>query len=144
MTDLKDIAIHRLEILTEEFQLSPSILNRFKENGTVYYSYITGFVIPSIDVINYHPEYEELAGLFEKITGFLVYHAIERNEHGHRILSLLFVDPDSTGEFQWRYYDSLIVFDYDFETDENGYKMLRVKASDPTGALIGVPEDVDS
>lgn len=140
MTDLKEVAIRRLEILTEEFHLNPTILNRFKKDGTVSYSYMTGFLSPSIDVISYQPQYEEQVSVYQKMTGFLVYHAIERYEHEHRILSLLFVDPLKTGDYQWRFDDWLVTFDYDVELDENSYNLVRVGASKPAGALFAIPK----
>lgn len=143
MTDLKEVAIHRLEILTEDFHLSPTILNRFREDGTVYYSYITGFLIPSIDVISYHPEYEELVNAFEDLAECIVYHAIESEYDGHKVLSLLHVRKRNEGEYQWRFDNYLRVFSFMFDTGENGNDMIRVEASDPEGALIAVERSED-
>ena len=80
-------AIRRLQQLVEQMGLNPKVVDYFQQ-GKIYYSYITGGVIGSIDTITYDPRYEKAVQDFEsQYEGFVVYHAIETGD----MLSLLYV-----------------------------------------------------
>lgn len=82
-------AMERLSALEKIYGLNPKVKQYFGE-GKLYYSYITGGFIGSIDTINYDERYASIVKAFEEQTPYLVYHVIER---GHTI-SLLFVSDD--------------------------------------------------
>lgn len=82
-------AMERLSALEKIYGLNPKVKQYFGE-GKLYYSYITGGFIGSIDTINYDERYVSIVKAFEEQTPYLVYHVIER---GHTI-SLLFVSDD--------------------------------------------------
>lgn len=82
----KTEATARLETLVTVFSLNPNLIKYWTE-GKLYYSYITGGLLASIDTITYDPNYQELVNQYEKRTGNLVYHVIESG----RLLNLLYV-----------------------------------------------------
>lgn len=82
----KKEATTRLETLVTVFSLNPNLIKYWNE-GKLYYSYITGGLLASIDTITYDPNYQELVNQYEKRTGNLVYHVIESG----RLLNLLYV-----------------------------------------------------
>lgn len=69
----------RIDALTKKFNLNPHIKDYFNE-GRVYYSYITGWIIGSIDTIEYDARYAQVVKEFEERTHSLVYHAIETGD----------------------------------------------------------------
>ena len=104
-------ANRRIDELTQAFHLNPNIKKYFNE-GKVYYSYITGGIIGSIDTIEYDARYAQAVKNFEKRTGGLVYHAIEL----YHTLSLLYVSKnqeDWPNERLTKNYISAFVYDFD-------------------------------
>ena len=55
----REEAERRIDELTEAFHLNPNIKKYFRE-GKVYYSYITGGIIGSIDTIEYDARYAQV------------------------------------------------------------------------------------
>ncbi len=82
-------AMERLTILEKIYKINPKIKKYFSE-GKLYYSYITGGFLGSIDTINYDERYAKIVRTFEEQTSYLVYHAIERDN----TISLLFVSDN--------------------------------------------------
>ena len=89
----KTEALERLSQLEKLYGLNPKVRKYFAE-GKLYYSYITGGVIGSIDTITYDPRYAYIAKAVQEQYGVLVYHAFEY----HDTLSLLCVSDD---EAEW-------------------------------------------
>lgn len=81
----------RIDMLINKFNLNPHVKDYFNEER-VYYSYITGGVMGSIDTIEHDARYVQMVSEFEKLTHSLVYHAIESHfaEIGD-MLALLYV-----------------------------------------------------
>lgn len=137
--DLKTLqceeANRRIDELTQAFHLNPNIKKYFNE-GKVYYSYITGGVIGSIDTIEYDKRYAEAVKAFEERTGGLVYHAIEQG----CTLSLLYVGIDPE---EWPYerlkenYITAFVYNFDIP-DYSEYGDIFVGRYGYSGALIRV------
>ncbi len=82
-------ALERLTTLESVFEINPKIKQYFSE-GKLYYSYITGGFLGSIDTINYDKRYAKVVKEFEEQTSYLVYHVIERKN----TIALLFVSDD--------------------------------------------------
>ncbi len=82
-------AIERLLIMEKLYKINPNIRKYFSE-GKLYYSYITGGILGSIDTINYDERYAKIVRAFEEKTSYLVYHVIESDN----AISLLFVSND--------------------------------------------------
>lgn len=82
-------ALGRLADLEKIYGLNPKVRKYFQE-GRLYYSYLTGGYIGSIDTINYDQRYADIVEEFEEQTSYLVYHVIEHKN----TLSLLFVSDD--------------------------------------------------
>lgn len=82
-------AIERLTLLEQLYDINPKIKKYFK-NGEIYYSYITGGFLGSIDTIDYDQRYAEAVQDFEERTSCLVYHVVERGN----TIALLFVSDD--------------------------------------------------
>ena len=82
-------ALERLTTLESIFEINPKIKQYYSE-GKLYYSYITGGVLGSIDTINYDKRYAKVVKEFEEQTSYLVYHVIERKN----TIALLFVSDD--------------------------------------------------
>jgi hypothetical protein len=126
-------SIRRLEQLVDKMRLNPNVIKYFKQ-GKVYYSYITGFVIGSIDTITYDPRYEIVVKEFEEeYEGCVVYHAIEFES----MLSLLFVGNNKD---TWCA-EELIgnsIFSYTVNFEENTKEFGSIYVSDymNSGALI--------
>lgn len=81
----------RIDALTKKFNLNPHVKEYFNK-GRVYYSYITGLVIGSMDTIEYDTRYARVVKEFEERTHSLVYHAIETGD----TLALLYVSNKPT------------------------------------------------
>lgn len=128
-------AVRRIDELTRVFHLNPNIKKYFNE-GKVYYSYITGGVIGSIDTIEYDERYAKAVKDFEKRTGGLVYHAIEWGP----TLALLYVGKDPEG---WPYerleknYIPAFVYNLD-SPDCSEHGDIFVSQYGESGALIRV------
>ena len=70
-------AMERLTMLENIYEINPKIKEYFTK-GKLYYSYITGGFLGSIDTINYDKRYANVVKTFEEQTSYLVYHVIER------------------------------------------------------------------
>lgn len=93
-TEIKEEAINRIKTLIEKCNLNPNVLKYFNEDK-VYYSYLTGGFLGSIDTISYDKNYEKSVKEFEtKHPDCLVYHAIESITTQGKLLSLLYVSDD--------------------------------------------------
>lgn len=131
----REEAERRIDELTEAFHLNPNIKKYFRE-GKVYYSYITGGIIGSIDTIEYDARYAQVVKDFEKRTGGLVYHAIEL----YHTLSLLYVSKnqeDWPNERLTKNYISAFVYDFD-DPDWPEYGDIFVSQYEESGVLIRV------
>ena len=82
-------AMERLDTLEKIYMINPHIKKYFSE-GKLYYSYIVGGSLGSIDTISYDKRYAKVVKDFEEQTSYLVYHVIERRN----TISLLFVSDD--------------------------------------------------
>lgn len=133
-------AIERIEALQERFELNPLILQRFRDDK-VYYSYLTGGgIIPSIDTIDYDPNYAELVKEFERFYGVMVYHAIESKTRYGTLLSLLYVgNSEDSWEMERLNDDELMAYvvNFDDEDDDEGeFGYIQVMCA--SGALIRI------
>jgi hypothetical protein len=132
-TEIINEAIRRLEQLVDKMRLNSNVIKYFKQ-GKVYYSYITGGIIGSIDTITYDPRYEIVVKEFEEeYEGCVVYHAIEFGS----MLSLLFV---SNNKDTWCA-EELIgnsIFSYTVNFEDNTKEFGSIYVSDymNSGALI--------
>ena len=128
-------AIRRLEELVERFGLNPNVVNYFKE-GKVYYSYLTGAVLGSVDTVTYDPRYSQAIIDFEaKYDGFIVFHAIEHQE----TLSLLYVSNNKkdwpaevlTGNY-------IAAYTINFNTNIAEFGDIYIEGYMNSGALVRV------
>lgn len=93
----------RIDALTKAFNLNPHIKDYFLK-GKVYYSYITGGVIGSIDTIEYDARYAQVVKEFEERTHSLVYHVLETGDS----LALLYVSANPANWSMERLQDNCI------------------------------------
>lgn len=115
-------AMERLTMLENIYEINPKIKKYFSE-GKLYYSYITGGFLGSIDTINYDKRYANVVKAFEEQTYYLVYHVIE---HGNTI-SLLFVSDDYNHWLDERPTASGVMAQVvDMDTYENKLGFIRV------------------
>lgn len=122
-------AMERLTTLENLYDINPKIKKYFSE-GKLYYSYITGGFLGSIDTINYDKRYADVVKAFEKQTSYLVYHVIE---HGDTI-SLLFVSDDYNHWLEERPTSSGVMAQVvDMDTYENKLGFIRLDTNQ--GAL---------
>ena len=122
-------AMERLITLENLYEINPKIKKYFSE-GKLYYSYITGGVLGSIDTINYDKRYAEVVKAFEEQTSYLVYHVIERGN----TISLLFVSDDYNHWLEERPTASGVMAQVvDIDTYENELGFIRVDTNQ--GAL---------
>ena len=130
-------ALHRLCNLEKLYGLNPKVRKYFEE-GKLYYSYITGGgYIGSIDTINYDPRYAEIVDDFEKQTGCLVYHVIERK----KTIALLYVSSDSSDWVIERpQKEGLLAHIFDVDTYENEGGFIKVDILQ--GALYRINDNV--
>lgn len=93
-TEMVQEAIRLLENLTKRYNLSPAILNYFKD-GMLYYSYLADKSKCCIEKISYDPRYEKAVQDFERKFGHLVFHAIVSSViidgKPHELLALMYV-----------------------------------------------------
>ena len=122
-------AMERLITLENLYEINPKIKKYFSE-GKLYYSYITGGFLGSIDTINYDKRYAEVVKVFEEQTSYLVYHVIERGN----TISLLFVSDDYNHWQEERPTASGVMAQVvDMDTYENELGFIRVDTNQ--GAL---------
>lgn len=83
---MKTEALERMDILN----LHPNVIKEFKEQGVLNYSYsILGFLYWLTE------ETQARVNLFEKETGYLVYHVIEDETSIGRLITFLYVSANS-------------------------------------------------
>lgn len=122
-------AMERLTMLESIYGINPKIKKYFSE-GKLYYSYITGGFLGSIDTINYDKRYADVVKAFEEQTSYLVYHVIERGN----TISLLFVSDDYNHWLEERPTSSGVMAQVvDMDTYENELGFIRVDTNQ--GAL---------
>ena len=115
-------AMERLTILENIYGINPKIKKYFSE-GKLYYSYITGGFMGSIDTINYDKRYTNVVKTFEEQTSYLVYHVIERGN----TISLLFVSDDYNHWLEERPTSSGVLAQViNMDTYENEHGFIRV------------------
>jgi len=115
-------AMERLTTLENIYKINPKIKKYFSE-GKLYYSYITGGFLGSIDTINYDKRYADVVKAFEEQTSYLVYHVIERGD----TISLLFVSDDYNHWPEERPTSSGVMAQVvDMDTYENKQGFIRV------------------
>lgn len=115
-------AMERLTTLENIYGINPRIKEYFSE-GRLYYSYITGGFLGSIDTINYDKRYAKVVKAFEEQTSYLVYHVIERGN----TISLLFVSDDYNRWLEERPTSSGVMAQVvDMDTYENELGFIRV------------------
>lgn len=83
----------RMRLLTQRYNLNPN-LNKYLEEGRIYYSYIVGGAFGCIDTINYDKSYADFIKRFEKERNAYVYHAIETETIYGKMLALLYVSSN--------------------------------------------------
>ena len=122
-------AMERLTSLEKIYVINPKIKKYFSE-GKLYYSYITGGFIGSIDTINYDKRYADVVKAFEEQTSYLVYHVIERGN----TIALLFVSDDYNHWLEERPTESGVMAQVvDMDSYENELGFIRVDTNQ--GAL---------
>lgn len=122
-------AMERLTILESTYKINPKIKKYFSE-GKLYYSYITGGFLGSIDTISYDKRYANVVKAFEEQTSYLVYHVIEREN----TISLLFVSDDYNHWLEERPTSSGVMAQViNVDTYENQLGFIRVDVNQ--GAL---------
>lgn len=115
-------AIERLAILEDRYAVNPKIREYFSK-GKLYYSYITGGFLGSIDTINYDKRYAKTVKDFEEQTSCLVYHVIERGN----TISLLFVSDDYNHWLEERPTSSGVLAQVvNMDTHENEVGYIRI------------------
>ena len=115
-------AMERLTTLENIYEINPKIKKYFSE-GKLYYSYITGGFLGSIDTINYDKRYAKVVKAFEEQTSYLVYHVIERGN----TISLLFVSDDYNHWMEERPTSSGVMAQVvNMDTYENELGFIRV------------------
>lgn len=83
---MKTEVLERMDILN----LHPNVIKEFKEQGVLNYSYsILGFLYWLTE------ETQARVNLFEKETGYLVYHVIEDETSIGRLITFLYVSANS-------------------------------------------------
>ncbi len=83
---MKTEALERMDILN----LHPNVIKEFKEQGVLNYSYsVLGFLYWLTE------ETQARVNLFEKETGYLVYHVIEDETSIGRLITFLYVSANS-------------------------------------------------
>lgn len=131
-------AMERLATLEKIYEINPKIKKYFSE-GKLYYSYITGEFLGSIDTINYDKRYADFVKAFEEQTSYLVYHVIERGN----TISLLFVSDDYNHWLQERPTASgVMAHVVNIDTYENELGFIRVDTNQ--GALYRINDIVYS
>ena len=121
---LEQEALERLTLLEKYYGLNPNVRKYFSE-GKLYYSYITGGFIGSIDTIHYDKRYVNIVNSFEEETEFLVYHVIEHKD----TIALLFVSKDYSDWIEERpSSNGVMAFVVNVNTDDKecGYIKLDV------------------
>ena len=117
--DNADELENALQEITSEAESTPEKVSE----GKLYYSYITGGFLGSIDTINYDKRYAEVVKAFEEQTSYLVYHVIERGN----TISLLFVSDDYNHWLEERPTASGVMAQVvDMDTYENELGFIRV------------------
>lgn len=115
-------AMERLTMLENIYEINPKIKEYFTK-GKLYYSYITGGFLGSIDTINYDKRYANVVKTFEEQTSYLVYHVIERGN----TISLLFVSDDYNHWLEERPTSSGVMAQViNMDTYENELGFIRV------------------
>lgn len=115
-------AMERLTMLESIYEINPKIKEYFTK-GKLYYSYITGGFLGSIDTINYDKRYANVVKTFEEQTSYLVYHVIERGN----TISLLFVSDDYNHWLEERPTSSGVMAQViNMDTYENELGFIRV------------------
>ena len=115
-------AMERLTMLENIYGINPKIKEYFSK-GKLYYSYITGGFLGSIDTINYDKRYANVVKTFEEQTSYLVYHVIERGN----TISLLFVSDDYNHWLEERPTSSGVMAQViNMDTYENELGFIRV------------------
>lgn len=130
-------AIARLSALTRHFHLHQHILDYYKQ-GRVYYSYLWGLFMCSIDTIEYDPRYVKVMADFEVRTQSIVYHAIEFGRYSE-YLALLSVSSNPANWPSERLDgDKIQVYVHNFENPDDSKEMILTLDSAPKydGCLI--------
>ncbi|MCD8120849.1 MAG: hypothetical protein LUE65_01230 [Clostridiales bacterium] len=115
-------AMLRLTTLENIYGINPNIKKYFGE-GKLYYSYITGGFLGSIDTIDYDKRYVKVVKDFEERTAYLVYHVIECGN----TISLLYVSDDYNHWLEERPTSSGVMAQVvNMDTHENEMGFIRV------------------
>lgn len=136
----KEEAIKRMELLVKKYDLNPNLVKYLKQDK-VYYSYLVGGIVGSIDTIKYDESIYNKAVELEERYGAYIYHAIESFTNYGRMISYLYV---SKYEDEWcdehlldKPYDnylSAIVYNYDYDFDEVG----TIEIASASGAIVRI------
>lgn len=130
-------AIARLGALTRRFHLYQNILNYYKQ-GRVYYSYICGMFLSSIDTIEYDPRYVKLMADFEARTQSMVYHAIEFGRSSEYLALLSVSSNPESWPSERLHGDQIQVYVHNFENPNDSKETILTVGGKPEydGCLI--------
>lgn len=124
----------------KKYDLNPNLVKYLKQDK-IYYSYLVGGIVGSIDTIKYDESIYNKAVELEEKYNVYIYHAIESFTNYGRMISYLYV---SKYEEEWngecildKPYDNYlpaIVYNFDGDFDEVG----SIKIASVSGAIVRI------